>query len=221
MKLILRQLFHASAVISSAWSGYNPLLPVLNVFQMFPRELKTSVFWGNWIKADGFIFSPENLREGDTWDTIVCHWQVMTFISCQKTNISTHMTTVYSFSKERVQTFPLPADCTFTSGSTTSTHSFLFNAVHRLITTASAQLLHRPPSFWEHTLRNVKQWLLGFSHKHRHSGRFSNHYWPLISQLYPFLTIRSMFHVLKCSRDTQMIEVQMWTINPSLTLSYL
>lgn len=68
---------------------------------------------------------------------------------------------------------------------------------------------------------DVKQWLLGFSHKHRHSGRFSNHYRPLISQLYPFLTIRSMFHVLKCSRDTQMIEVQMWTINPSFTLSYL
>lgn len=144
----------------------------------------------------------------------------MTFISCQKTNISTHMTTVYSFSKERVQTFRLPADCTFTSVLQhlhAASYSMLYTVSSQQLPLNSCTVLHR---FGTHAA-DVKQWLLGFSHKHRHSGRFSNHYRPLISQLYPFLTIRSMFHVLKCSRDTQMIEVQMWTINPSFTLSYL
>lgn len=131
---------------------------------------------------------------------------------------STHMTIVYSFFFFKRKSSNIPsASCTFTS-------------VLQHLHTASDSMLYTVSSHWlplnsyavhrsGYTRHRCKT--MASRSKHRHCGTFSGHYRPLTSQFYSFLTIRSMPHVLKCSRNAQMIEVQMWTINPPFTLSYL
>lgn len=124
---------------------------------------------------------------------------------------STHVTTAFFFFfKERAQTFLLPA-----------VHLPVFYNIYTQLLIQCCTRSHHTGFVYRSGYTGHRCKTMASGWKHRHRGTFSGHYRPLTSQFYSFLTIRSMLHVLKCSRNAQMIEVQMWTINPPFTLSYL